>query len=68
MAVMFNNPARGQGRRSVAEGLSPGMGAEPPSREQGAFTGQADPEPPELVLLPWPWAPGVSNSKQPSLV
>lgn len=52
VAVMFNSPAWGQGRQSVAEGLSPGTGAEPPSREQGAFRGQADPVPPELVPPP----------------
>lgn len=58
-------PARGC---CVAEGLSPGLGAEPPSRERGAFMGQADPETPGPVLLPWPRAPGVSNCSQPSLV
>lgn len=59
MAVMFKSLLWGHMGQSVAEGLSSGIGAEPPSREQGALLSQAEPEPPDL--LPWPRAPSVSS-------
>jgi len=62
MAIVF----LGTRVRVRDSGPEPWDGAESPSGEQGAVTGQADPEPPEP--LPWPRAPGVSNCNQPSLV
>lgn len=58
------------------QGVHPlcGRGSEPRAgsraTQQGArgFHGQADPETPGSVPLPWPRAPGVSNCSQPSLV
>lgn len=57
MAVMVSGLSLGtreMARWSMAEGVSPGTGAEPPSREQGAFPGQADPDPQSRCLCPGP--------------